>query len=104
MPKNKTWVDKQRRRERLETHIRKEKIADFGYQKVPEAEKARQGLRHFNSVARYYDFMNTLLSFGIHHLWKRSAVNWMNLKSGDQVIDVCGGTGDLAILAARMIG
>ena len=102
--KNRIWVNRQRRRERLEAHIRQKKTADFGYQKVPEAEKTRHVLRHFNSVARYYDFMNTLLSFGIHHLWKRSAVNRMNLKPGDQVIDVCGGTGDLAILAARVIG
>jgi demethylmenaquinone methyltransferase/2-methoxy-6-polyprenyl-1,4-benzoquinol methylase len=48
--------------------------------------------------------MNSLLSFGIHHLWKRSAVRMLNLKIGDRVIDVCGGTGDLAILAARQIG
>jgi demethylmenaquinone methyltransferase/2-methoxy-6-polyprenyl-1,4-benzoquinol methylase len=100
----KIWGDKQRRHERLEAHVRQSKSADFGYHKVPEAEKARQVLRHFNSVARYYDFMNTLLSFGIHHLWKRSAVKWLSLRPGDRVIDVCGGTGDLAILAARMIG
>jgi len=100
----KIWGDKQRRRERLEAHSRQEKTVDFGYQKVPEAEKTKHVLRHFTSVARYYDFMNTLLSFGIHHLWKRSAVKWMNLGTGDQVIDVCGGTGDLAILAARTIG
>lgn len=102
--KNKIWVNKQRRREQLEAHIRQVKKADFGFEKVSEAEKAQRVLRHFNSVARHYDFMNSLLSLGIHHLWKRSAVKMMDLKTGDKVIDVCGGTGDLAILAARLIG
>jgi len=100
----KIWVDKQRRYQQLEAHIRQVKTADFGFQKVPETEKTLRVLRHFNSVARYYDFMNSLLSFGVHHIWKRSAVKMMDLKVGDQVIDVCGGTGDLTILAARMIG
>jgi demethylmenaquinone methyltransferase/2-methoxy-6-polyprenyl-1,4-benzoquinol methylase len=102
--KNKIWVNKHRRREQLETYIHREKKADFGFEKVYEAEKAQRVLRHFNSVARHYDFMNSLLSLGIHHFWKRSAVKMMDLKTGDKVIDVCGGTGDLAILAARLIG
>lgn len=100
----KNWVDRHHRYEQLEAHVRREKTANFGFQKVPETEKARRVLRHFNSVARYYDFMNSLLSLGIHHLWKRMAVKTMALRSGDRVIDICGGTGDLAILAARMIG
>ena len=48
--------------------------------------------------------MNTLLSFGIHYIWKRMAVNKLDLKTGDRVLDVCGGTGDLAILARRAVG
>jgi len=71
---------------------------------VSEAEKTRRVIRHFNSVAGQYDFMNTLLSFGIHHLWKREAVNMIGLAPGARVIDVCGGTGDLAVLASRIIG
>ena len=102
--KNKIWVNKHRRRQQLEVHIRQAEKADFGFEKVSETEKAQRVLRHFNSVARHYDFMNSLLSLGIHHLWKRSAVKMMDLKTGDKVIDVCGGTGDLAILAARLIG
>jgi len=47
--------------------------------------------------------MNTLLSFGIHHIWKRIAVRMLELSSGDRVLDVCGGTGDLAILAAGAV-
>lgn len=66
-------------------------------------EKELQVLTHFSSVAGQYDLMNTLLSFGIHHLWKRTAVNMTNLKAGDRVIDICGGTGDLAILAQKKI-
>jgi demethylmenaquinone methyltransferase/2-methoxy-6-polyprenyl-1,4-benzoquinol methylase len=76
----------------------------FGYEQVPEDEKTRRVIHHFTSVARQYDFMNTLLSFGIHHLWKRQAVGLMGLKPGDRVIDVCGGTGDLAVLASRYVG
>ncbi len=76
----------------------------FGYEQVTEDEKTRRVVKHFNSVARRYDFMNTLLSFGIHYLWKREAVNLLDVNPGDQVIDVCGGTGDLALLAARDAG
>jgi demethylmenaquinone methyltransferase/2-methoxy-6-polyprenyl-1,4-benzoquinol methylase len=79
-------------------------LADFGYLKVPESEKVRWVRRHFNSVARKYDFMNTLLSFGAHYIWKRIAVEIMQLREGDRVIDVCGGTADLSLLAARDVG
>ncbi len=60
--------------------------------------------RHFDSVARHYDFMNTLLSLGIHHQWKRTAIRTLGLKPGDRVLDVCGGTGDLALLASARVG
>jgi demethylmenaquinone methyltransferase/2-methoxy-6-polyprenyl-1,4-benzoquinol methylase len=76
----------------------------FGYQQVSANEKPELVLRHFNSVANKYDLMNTILSLGIHYLWKRTAVKMMGLKAGDWVIDVCGGTGDLAYLAARAVG
>ena len=76
----------------------------FGYEQVSEDEKTRRVVKHFNAVARRYDFMNTLLSFGIHYHWKREAVNLLALGAGDRVIDVCGGTGDLARLAAREVG
>jgi demethylmenaquinone methyltransferase/2-methoxy-6-polyprenyl-1,4-benzoquinol methylase len=79
-------------------------MVPFGYRQIPEEEKAGRVLDHFNTVAGKYDFMNTLLSFGIHLLWKRTAVKMLRLRQGDQVIDVCGGTGDLALLAARDIG
>lgn len=75
----------------------------FGYRSVSVDTKAKWVLQHFNTVAEKYDLMNTLLSFGIHHLWKRTAVRQMHLNPGDRVLDVCGGTGDLAILAARAV-
>jgi demethylmenaquinone methyltransferase/2-methoxy-6-polyprenyl-1,4-benzoquinol methylase len=80
------------------------RTACFGYWKIPYAEKVRWVNRHFNVVAPKYDFMNTLLSFGIHHLWKRTAVRMLALRPGDRVLDLCGGTGDLALLAARVVG
>jgi demethylmenaquinone methyltransferase / 2-methoxy-6-polyprenyl-1,4-benzoquinol methylase len=81
-----------------------EEAAYFGYRRVSAAEKAGLVRRHFNRVAARYDFMNTLLSFGLHHLWKRAAVKMLALKPGEQVLDVCGGTADLAVLAARVAG
>jgi demethylmenaquinone methyltransferase / 2-methoxy-6-polyprenyl-1,4-benzoquinol methylase len=78
--------------------------ADFGFRKVPADQKAKYVLKHFNSIARKYDFMNTLLSFGLHYPWKRKAVEALELKPGCRVIDVCGGTADLAIGIARKIG
>lgn len=59
---------------------------------------------HFDRVASRYDLMNTILSFGLHYLWKRWAINLLGLKAGERVIDVCGGTGDLALLAAPQVG
>ena len=79
-------------------------VTHFGYRKVPLGEKAKQVRNHFDTVVEKYDFMNTLLSLGIHLLWKRSAIKMSGLDEGDWVIDVCGGTGDLSILAARHIG
>jgi len=98
------WGDEQARQYHYDEKIRQEKLANYGYQKVPEDEKTQWVMRHFNSVARQYDFMNTLLSFGIHYLWKREAIALMDLEPGNRVLDVCGGTGDLAILAKRRVG
>ena len=102
--KQKKWLDEYRRQDLSEDDLQSDKTAYFGYQKGPEDEKTEWVLRHFNSVAKRYDLMNTLLSFGIHHLWKRTAIRIMNLNAGDRVLDVCGGTGDLAILAAGPVG
>jgi demethylmenaquinone methyltransferase/2-methoxy-6-polyprenyl-1,4-benzoquinol methylase len=102
--RRKIWIDEYDEKEESDKAAQSQRTAFFGYQKVPEDEKSQWVLRHFNSVAKRYDLMNTLLSFGIHHLWKRNAVKKMALNSGDRVLDVCGGTGDLAILAAETVG
>lgn len=78
--------------------------AFFGFRRVPAAQKEKLVTDHFDSIAGKYDFMNTLLSAGIHHLWKRQAVRMLGLGPCDRVIDVCAGTGDLAILASRHMG
>ncbi|MGD9031253.1 MAG: bifunctional demethylmenaquinone methyltransferase/2-methoxy-6-polyprenyl-1,4-benzoquinol methylase UbiE [Desulfobacteraceae bacterium] len=102
--KKSIWCLDQWEREKENDHMGPEKMAHFGYRKVPEGEKVRWVMRHFNTVARKYDLMNTLLSFGIHHLWKRAAVKMLKLHAGNRVIDICGGTGDLSILAANAVG
>jgi demethylmenaquinone methyltransferase / 2-methoxy-6-polyprenyl-1,4-benzoquinol methylase len=79
-------------------------LVDFGFHKVPEKEKAVLVKSHFDQLASNYDVMNTLMSFGIHYLWKRAAVRFLDLRTGQSVLDVCGGTGDLSILAVRKVG
>jgi demethylmenaquinone methyltransferase / 2-methoxy-6-polyprenyl-1,4-benzoquinol methylase len=81
-----------------------DEFAYFGYQPVAPAEKEKLVHRHFDTVSARYDFMNTLLSFGMHYPWKWTAVRLLGLRAGDRVLDVCGGTADLALLAARRIG
>ena len=71
---------------------------------MPTAEKVDWVRRHFNRVAPKYDLMNTLLSFGIQYAWKRTAIRMMGLSPGDRVLDVCGGTADLSIMASRRTG
>lgn len=79
-------------------------MTHFGYTRVPEKAKLNLVRSHFNSVASRYDFMNTLLSFGIHILWRRTAVRMLGLEKGDRVLDVCGGTADLTLLMAGIVG
>ena len=101
MAQKNIWLEGEKREKPLVDSNNRRKKAFFGYETISEDEKTERVMKHFESVADWYDFMNTLLSFGIHHLWKRQAVNMMDLKPGDRVIDVCGGTGDLAVLASR---
>jgi demethylmenaquinone methyltransferase/2-methoxy-6-polyprenyl-1,4-benzoquinol methylase len=101
---NPRWFDDKRRQEQLDDHIRATGKARFGLREFAEDRKADAVRVHFNRVAPKYDFMNSLLSFGIQHAWKRAAVRMLGVRPGDRVLDVCGGTGDLAILAARRTG
>jgi len=102
--KQSKWLDDYGIEHKRNESASHQKFSFFGYQRVPEDDKAKRVRRHFNTVARKYDLMNTLLSFGIHYLWKRTAVKMMALKPEDRVLDVCGGTGDLAVLAHRTVG
>jgi demethylmenaquinone methyltransferase/2-methoxy-6-polyprenyl-1,4-benzoquinol methylase len=77
---------------------------DFGFEKVPEGEKADRVRGVFDSVADSYDVMNDLMSFGIHRLWKRFTIAQTGLRPGQAALDVAGGTGDLAIGLARQVG
>ncbi|MDY6790669.1 MAG: bifunctional demethylmenaquinone methyltransferase/2-methoxy-6-polyprenyl-1,4-benzoquinol methylase UbiE [Thermodesulfobacteriota bacterium] len=78
-------------------------MAKFDPNTIDTREKSRLIRGYFNSVALKYDMMNTLLSFGIHHIWKKIAVRMLSLNDGDKVLDVCGGTGDLAVLADKAV-
>src|SRR5688572_8492274 len=77
---------------------------DFGFQQVPEDEKALRVARVFESVAPRYDMMNDLMSAGLHRLWKRFAVEQSLLRPGQRVLEVAGGTADLALRFARRVG
>ena len=80
------------------------KTTDFGFQNVPEDEKARKVAGVFSSVANRYDIMNDLMSAGLHRLWKRFAVEMSAVRKGGRVLDVAGGTGDLSSLFASRVG
>jgi len=70
--------------------------ADFGYEQVPEAEKAARVGQVFDQVAGRYDLMNDLMSLGLHRAWKRFAVSLARVRPGERVLDVATGSGDLA--------
>ena len=76
----------------------------FGYRQVPVTEKAGKVAGVFDSVADKYDLMNDLLSLGIHRWWKRFALNLSGVKTGQRVLDLAGGTGDLAGRLIRLVG
>ena len=76
----------------------------FGYQQVPEEEKAKRVGAVFSSVAPSYDLMNDLMSLGLHRLWKRFAIAMSGVREGDRVLDVASGSGDLAAAFARRVG
>lgn len=71
-------------------------IASFGEREVPEAEKSGLVRGVFTSVAKNYDLMNDLMSAGVHRLWKDEMVSWLRPRPGSRILDVAGGTGDIA--------
>ncbi|TXT25010.1 MAG: ubiquinone/menaquinone biosynthesis methyltransferase [Gallionellaceae bacterium] len=76
----------------------------FGFETVPEAEKARRVAEVFNSVAGKYDVMNDLMSLGLHRLWKHFAIQISGVRAGERVLDVAGGSADLSRQFARRVG
>jgi demethylmenaquinone methyltransferase/2-methoxy-6-polyprenyl-1,4-benzoquinol methylase len=82
----------------------KNKTTDFGYEQVPLEEKAERVGQVFHSVATRYDLMNDLMSLGAHRVWKQFTMELAGLRPGMRVLDLAGGTGDLAELAARRVG
>lgn len=80
------------------------KTTHFGYQDVPWEEKQRKVAGVFHSVAQKYDVMNDLMSMGVHRIWKRFTIELSGVHRGQRVLDIAGGTGDLAAKFARLVG
>lgn len=76
----------------------------FGYKTVKKSEKQEKVAEVFTSVAKKYDIMNDLMSFGIHRLWKRYAISLTGVRAGQSVLDIAGGTGDLAKVFSKEVG
>jgi len=83
---------------------KQQKTTHFGYQEVPLSEKVNKVAGVFHSVAQSYDVMNDVMSFGIHRLWKRYTMDLSGVRSGQKVLDLAGGTGDLAAKFSKKVG
>lgn len=81
-----------------------EKKTYFGYQQINENEKAEKVADVFNRVAKHYDLMNDLMSAGLHRAWKMFTVMQAGVRHGFKVLDIAGGTGDLALSFAKQVG
>ena len=81
-----------------------DKTTHFGYKQVNVEEKAGKVAEVFHSVAGNYDLMNDLMSVGIHRLWKRVTIEMSGVRPGHHVLDIAGGTGDLAAKFSRIVG
>lgn len=80
------------------------KTTHFGFESVDWDEKEKKVGAVFQSVAKNYDLMNNLMSLGIHHLWKRFTIELSNVRPGQSVLDLAGGSGDLTRLLSRKVG
>jgi demethylmenaquinone methyltransferase/2-methoxy-6-polyprenyl-1,4-benzoquinol methylase len=76
----------------------------FGYEEVRREEKAGKVAGVFHSVASSYDLMNDVMSFGVHRLWKRYTIEMSGVRAGQRVLDIAGGTGDLAAKFSALVG
>ena len=82
----------------------KDHTTHFGYQTVKTEEKAEKVADVFHSVAAKYDLMNDLMSGGIHRIWKKFTIELSGVRTGNSVLDIAGGTGDLTAKFARLVG
>ena len=80
------------------------KTTHFGFETVAEDEKAGRVQGVFNSVAGKYDIMNDVMSVGIHRIWKEAMMDWLAPRSGQKLLDVAGGTGDIAFKFLKRAG
>ena len=81
-----------------------EPTTHFGFKNVPESQKAEKVAEVFHSVAAKYDLMNDLLSGGMHRLWKRFTIELSGVRTGNRVLDIAGGTGDLTRKFSSLVG
>lgn len=81
-----------------------DKTTHFGYETVPEGEKAGRVQGVFTSVASKYDIMNDVMSMGIHRIWKDAMMDWLAPRPGQRLLDVAGGTGDVSFRFLKRAG
>ena len=81
-----------------------EDTTHFGFEPVPEAEKAGKVQGVFTSVASKYDVMNDVMSVGIHRIWKEAMMDWLAPRPGQKLLDVAGGTGDISFKFLKRAG
>tara|TARA_B110000208_G_scaffold76304_1_gene97981 strand:+ start:274 stop:1026 length:753 start_codon:yes stop_codon:yes gene_type:complete len=81
-----------------------EQTTHFGFETVPEAEKAGKVQGVFTSVANKYDVMNDVMSMGIHRIWKEAMMDWLAPRLGQKLLDVAGGTGDISFKFLKRAG
>lgn len=86
------------------THHPKKETTHFGFKEVPIHEKKDRVADVFHSVANKYDLMNDLMSFGLHRFWKQFTIQQSSVRAGLRVLDIAGGTGDLAKAFVKRVG
>lgn len=92
-------------KDRLDNDVpEKDDLIDFGFQSVPRLEKESRVKDVFSSVAKNYDIMNDLMSLGVHRLWKDALMDWLSPQPHQHLLDVAGGTGDIALRFLRRGG
>src|SRR5688572_28954650 len=94
-------ADVRRRISRVVAHLSRK--TDFGFEQIPEADKARRVGAVFDRVAERYDLMNDLMSLGLHRVWKAFAVAIVRPRPGERMLDVATGSGDLALSLAGKV-